>query len=316
MASKPQVNLVIPLFNEEQVYPELVKRLTDVLDKTSLEASVIMIDDGSTDQTATLMRETSGSDPRFTSVFLSRNFGHQLALTAGLSRVNASEAVFILDGDLQDPPELLEEFYSYLGKGYDVVYAVRKKRKENIFNRLAYKCFYMVMKKISYLDMPLDSGDFSLISRRAVDHLNEMTEESRFLRGMRAWIGYKQIGITYERPGRHSGESKYTFKRLLGLAFNGLFNFSELPVRFITRLGLLTFIVSFIYLLVTLFKRFVLNEVPEGFTATLITIILFGSVQLISIGILGEYILRIFFQAKGRPLFIVKEVLNDDNENK
>lgn len=314
MNELPQINLIIPLYNEEEVFDELIVRLKKVIESVSLNSTVIMIDDGSTDNTPGLMKQMSLIDERFTSVFLSRNFGHQLALTAGLSYVNATEAVFILDGDLQDPPELLEEFYSFIQKGYDVVYAVRKKRKENFLKKIAYKSFYLLLKRISYLRIPLDSGDFSLVSRRVVDQLNLMHEESRFLRGMRSWVGYKQIGVAYERSDRHTGQSKYTIRKLIQLAYNGIFNFSEFPIKFITGLGIFTVSLSLIYLTVTIVQRFVYKIVPEGFTALLLAIILFGGVQLISIGILGEYILRIFFQVKNRPLFIVKNTIHNKIE--
>ncbi len=310
-STPPQINMLIPLYNEEEVFGELTARLATVMDRSQLSISVIMVDDGSRDRTAELMREKSLADGRFTSVFLSRNFGHQLALTAGMSCVDATEGVFILDGDLQDPPELIEEFYPHLANGYDVVYAIRKKRKEFFLKTLSYKLFYLILKKIAYLDIPLDSGDFSLVSRRVVDELNGMKERSRFLRGMRSWVGYQQIGVAYERQERQAGETKYSFKQLLALAKNGIFNFSEFPIKIVTNLGLFTIMISLIYLAVTLVKRFVYGVVPEGFTALLFVIVLFGGVQLVSIGILGEYILRIFFQAKGRPLFVIKRTIKN-----
>lgn len=310
----PKINLLIPLYNEEIVYDDLISRLTKLLESFTESVTVILVDDGSSDNTARLMEQTSKIDSRFTSIFLSRNFGHQLALSAGLVHVDATEAVLILDGDLQDPPELLGELYSYFKDGYDVVYAIRKKRKEGFFKKLAYKGFYVLLNKISYINIPLDTGDFSLISRRVVDQLNQMKEESRFLRGMRSWIGYKQIGVVYERSEREAGDSKYSFRRLLQLAFNGIFNFSEFPVKFISYLGVSTIIISLIYLISTIVRRFVYDVVPEGFTALLFAIVLFGGVQLVSIGILGEYILRIFFQVKERPLFIVKSIIKGQKE--
>lgn len=309
--STPQINIVIPLFNEEDVFDDLMKRLTAVIDASQLTVTVIMIDDGSRDNTAFLMEQKSIQDERFVSVILSRNFGHQYALTAGFTFVDASEAVFIIDGDLQDPPELLDEFYEQIKLGFDVVYAVREKRKENYFKKIAYKSFYRFLKRISYIDFPLDSGDFSLVSRRVVDHINSMPEESRFLRGMRSWIGFKQVGITYERSKREAGESKYTFRKLLKLALNGIFNFSEYPIKFVSNLGLVTVLLSLIYFGITLVKRFYFGTVPEGFTALVLLIIFFGGVQLIAIGIIGEYVLRIFFQVKNRPLFIVKDVIKN-----
>lgn len=312
----PQINIVIPLFNEEEVFGDLMERLTSVINSSKLSASIIMVDDGSKDNTAFLMEQQSLRDERFISVILSRNFGHQYALTAGFTHVDATEAVLIIDGDLQDPPELMDEFFEQIKLGYDVVYAVREKRKENFFKKIAYRSFYRFLKRISYIDFPLDSGDFSLISRRVVDHLNSMPEESRFLRGMRSWIGFKQIGLPYERQKREAGESKYTFRKLLKLALNGIFNFSEYPIKFVSNMGVMTVLLSLIYFIITVIKRFYFGSVPEGFTSLVLLIIFFGGVQLIAIGIIGEYVLRIFFQVKNRPLFIVKDVIkNKKREN-
>lgn len=315
MSAQPKINIVVPLYNEEEVFDMLIGRLRKLMDTSPLSIETILIDDGSKDNTAQLMRVIATEDDRFHCVLLSRNFGHQLALSAGLSIVNASDAILIVDGDLQDPPELLADFYKKYEEGYDVVYAVRKKRKEHIFKRMAYKYFYRFLKRISYIDMPLDSGDFSLVSRRVIDQMNAMPEESRFLRGMRSWIGYKQIGVEYERQERQSGESKYSFKKLLELAFNGIFNFSEYPIKALSRLGMLTMTVSGVYLCWVLIKRFFFGSVPDGFTAILFVVILFGGVQLLALGILGEYILRIFFQVKGRPLYVIKEIVSSKKDN-
>jgi dolichol-phosphate mannosyltransferase len=305
--SNPQINFLVPLYNEEEVFASLIDRLTQIMESSPLTIEAILVDDGSRDATPRLLRELALRDARFQAIYLSRNFGHQLALSAGLSYVNASEAVLIIDGDLQDPPELLTEFYEQYKLGYDVVYAVRKKRKEGFLKKAAYKSFYAFLDKIAYIKIPIDSGDFSLVSRRVVDHLNQMPEESRFLRGMRSWIGYNQIGVEYERQERHSGQSKYPLSKLIKLAFNGIFNFSEYPIKVVFNLGLFVLIVSIVYFGHTLFKKLVFGTTPEGFTALLFTIIMFGGVQLIALGLIGEYVLRIFFQVKGRPLFIVKE---------
>jgi len=311
MTELPEINIIIPLFNEEKVFETLRERLVNLMNDSKRRISVIMIDDGSSDNTAMLMGELSLQDNRFNAVFLSRNFGHQLALSAGFSVVNATEAVFIIDGDLQDPPEFLEKFYAQIEDGYDVVYAVRQKRKESIFKRAAYSLFYKIIKRISYVDIPLDSGDFSLVSRRVVDHINEMKEESRFIRGMRSWVGYKQIGIPYERQERHAGDSKYPFSKLLKLALNGIFNFSEFPIQFISRIGILTILLSLSYFVYAIIKVMFTDEVPEGFVGIIFIITLFGGIQLLSIGVIGEYILRIFFQVKGRPLFIIKKQIQN-----
>ena len=310
----PEINIVIPLYNEEKVFPELVSRLEKVMEASDLTIRVLMIDDGSSDLTALKMEELSLKDERFSSIFLSRNFGHQLALSAGLNYVDATKAVLIVDGDLQDPPELLDEWYKYIQEGYEVVYAVRKKRKEGFFKKVAYKMFYRLLNRVAYVKIPLDSGDFSLVSRRVINQLNKMPEESRFLRGMRSWVGFKQIGVEYEREERHSGESKYTFGKLLRLALNGLFNFSEYPIKFVTSMGIVTVSISLLYFAFTLYKKFIYGDVPEGFTALIFLIVMFSGVQLIAIGIIGEYVLRIFFQVKNRPLFVVKNVIKDKEE--
>lgn len=307
--ANPQISIIAPLYNETDSFPRLVARLNAVMEASPLTIEVVLIDDGSRDNTAVLMQQLALTDSRYQCVFLSRNYGHQIALTAGIASACATEALFIIDGDLQDPPELLTEFYQKYQEGYDVVYAVRKKRKENWFKRIAYAAFYRFMRSISYIDMPLDSGDFSLISRRVADVLIQMPEESRFIRGMRSWIGFRQTGVEYERDARQAGESKYSFKMLQRLAYNGIFNFSEYPVKIITRMGMFTLGIAGLYLIQTLIKRFVYHDVPQGFTALLFVIILFSGVQLIALGLIGEYVLRIFFQAKGRPLYVVREVI-------
>jgi glycosyltransferase involved in cell wall biosynthesis len=312
----PEVNIIIPLYNEEKVFPLLITRITALLNQSQLAITVILVDDGSTDATSFLMKQLSAQDARFSSVILSRNFGHQFALTAALTLVDASEAVLIIDGDLQDPPELLDNMYLLYKEGYDVVYAVRESRKEGFFKVGFYKLFYRILQKIASIDIPLDSGDFSLLSRRVVDVMNAMPEESRYLRGMRSWVGFKQIGYKYSRPDRQAGNTQYTFRHLLRLAMNGIFNFSEFPIKFITFLGVSTMSIGVIYFIVTLVKRLSSDYVPDGFTAIVFLIILFGGVQLISIGIIGEYLIRVFFQVKKRPLFIIKELIVGQKEIK
>ena len=251
------------------------------------------------------------NNTNYHAIFLSRNFGQQLAISAGLKYVNASEAVLIIDGDLQDPPEVLDEFYSQIKRGYDVVYAIRTHRKESFLKRLGFKLFYRILRNTSKIDIPVDAGDFSLISRRVADLLNTMPEESRFLRGMRSWVGFKQIGINVERDKRYRGKPRITIRKLFALAFNGLFNFSEFPLRFVFSLGIITILVSLVYFIYTLVQKFVYDAAPQGFTALLFTIILFGGIQLVSLGLIGSYVVKIFFQVKNRPLFIVNKRIVD-----
>ena len=303
----PQISFVVPLFNESDSFPVLINRLNTLMQTIDLKIEVVLIDDGSTDNTAQLMQVNALQDERYHCVFLSRNFGHQLALSAGLSVANATEAIMCIDGDLQDPPELFTDFYQLFKKGNEVVYAIRKNRKENLFKRMAYHFYYRLLKNISNVEVNLDSGDFALLSRRVVDVMNKLPEESRYLRGLRSWIGFKQTSFEYDRPKREAGETKYSFKMLYRLAYNGIFNFSDFPIKFITNMGLTTILISLSYFIYTLIKRFVLGvPVIEGFTGLLFTIILFSGVQLVSLGIIGEYVLRIFFQVKGRPLYIIK----------
>jgi glycosyltransferase involved in cell wall biosynthesis len=312
----PELSIIIPLYNEEKVFRKLTERIDNMLNTLNFEVEVVLIDDGSLDQTASLIREKCLGDSKYQGILLSRNHGHQLALTAGLAHSLGSKAVMVMDGDLQDPPELVIDFYNKFKEGYDVVYAVRRNRKENIFKRIAYWSYYRLQKSVSNFAIPIDSGDFGLMSRRVVDQLVKMPEQSRYLRGMRSWVGYKQIGIEYSRDSRSDGKSNYSFKQLIGLAFNGIFNFSEFPIKFITRLGIITISVSLIYLIYNIYRKFYIGDVPLGFTALIMAIVLFSGVQLISIGIIGEYVVRIFFQVKNRPLYIVSEkIINQKEEH-
>jgi polyisoprenyl-phosphate glycosyltransferase len=311
MTKEPLISIVAPLYNERESFGPLLERLNALMDALPYPIEVVLVDDGSRDNTADLIRMVALTDARYHGVLLARNFGHQTAVTAGMAAARGTEAILIIDGDLQDPPELLPDFYEHIKNGYDVVYAVRRKRKENFLKRFAYSTFYRILKNISYVDIPLDSGDFSMVSRRVVNLMNQMPEESRFLRGMRSWVGFRQIGVAYERSERVAGAPKYSFKMLRRLAYNGIFNFSEFPIKFIIRTGALAIAVAVIYLVQTLIKKYVFGTVPQGFTALLFVIVLFSGIQLMALGIIGEYVLRIFFQVKGRPLFVVREEIRD-----
>jgi polyisoprenyl-phosphate glycosyltransferase len=307
MQEVKKITVLVPLYNEVQVLPELIKRLDDLIVSTNFIVNVLFVEDGSTDETAQLLIRSIFGKTNYSAIFLSRNFGHAMALTAGLSNIEAdTDAVFIIDGDLQDPPELLEQFLLKMNEGNDVVYGIRKKRKETFFKKFMYKFYYRFLKQFSNINIPLDAGDFSLISKRVVIQMNNLPEESRYLRGLRSWVGFKQCGIEYEREERKAGKSKYGIRSLFKLAFNGIFNFSEMPIRLIGIVGFFTIFLSLIYLSITIYKKLIYGTVPEGFTTLIFAIVLFSGVQLFSIGILGEYILRIFFQVKQRPLFIVK----------
>lgn len=308
------ISIIVPLYNEEAVFEQLIQRLTSVIDKTQFSCEVILVNDGSTDKTEKLIESICNNDNRFTGILLSRNHGHQLAVSAGLANVRGKKGAMIIDGDLQDPQELVNGFYDLLNNGYDVIYAIRKNRKESFFKRLSYSAYYRLQKKISNFNIPIDSGDFSMLSRRVVDNMNAMPEQSRYLRGMRSWVGFKQIGFEYDRDERQAGETKYSWSKLFELAFNGIFNFSDFPVKIITRLGFLTVFFSLLYFAYNVYRKLFYNDVPQGFTATILAIILFSGVQLISLGLIGEYVLRIYNQVRNRPLFVIDRVISKNQE--
>jgi polyisoprenyl-phosphate glycosyltransferase len=312
--TSPEISIVIPLYNEEAVFHKLTERLKNLAQSMEQKIEFVLVNDGSKDATANLMTQLAVNDSLFHCVFLSRNYGHQIAVSAGLQKARGTGAVMIMDGDLQDPPELLTSFYQKIKEGYDVVYAVRKNRKESFLKKLLYKWYYRLQRSVSNFNIPIDSGDFSMMSRRAVDHLNSMPEQSRYLRGMRSWIGFRQYGYEYDRDARAAGNTNYTFKKLFGLAFNGIFNFSEFPVRLITILGVCSIFISLGYLLFTVLKRLFYGGVPEGFTALIFAITLFSGVQLISLGLIGEYVLRIYNEVRKRPLYIVDKSIIDQQQ--
>jgi dolichol-phosphate mannosyltransferase len=302
------LSIVIPLYNEEAVFVELWMRLAKVVDALPFVAEIVLVDDGSTDGTRELACMACREDPRFRLVVLSRNFGHQLAVSAGLQHASGW-AVAILDGDLQDPPEVLLDFHRKLSEGYDVVYAVRRRRKEAWPKRLAYWAFYRLQRALSSIDIPLDSGDFCMMSRRVVQRLNQLPERQRFLRGLRSWVGYRQTGLEYERAARSAGQSKYTFRKLFRLACDGVFTFSDAPLRLATWLGLIVVIGSLVAGAFAALGQWA--AVPMIAAA----VFFLGGVQLVCLGILGEYVGRIHAEVKGRPAFVVEELVGFRREN-
>ncbi len=310
-ANQIDISIIVPLYNEEKVFEQLIQRLENVINITKFVCEVILINDGSNDNTAELIEAICIKDNRFSGVLLSRNYGHQLAVSAGLSNARAKRGVMIIDGDLQDPPELVNQFYDLLTHGYDVIYAIRKNRKESFLKKIAYKAYYKLQRQMSSYSIPIDSGDFSMLSRRVVDTINSMPEQNRYLRGMRAWVGFKQIGYEYDRDERQAGETKYSWKKLFELAANGIFNFSDFPIKFITRLGFLTVFFSLFYFAYNMYRKIYYNDVPQGFSAIILAIILFSGVQLISLGLIGEYVLRIYNQVRNRPLFVIDKIIQE-----
>jgi dolichol-phosphate mannosyltransferase len=310
---QPRFSFVIPLYNEAEVFSLLIDRMDQLLVKIEGHCEVILIDDGSTDNTPALMQMVALAGSNYQCIFLSRNFGHQKALSAGL-KFARGEYIMVLDADLQDPPELFFEFYKKISEGFDVVYGIRTNRKESLLKRFAYTAFYNILNSISNYPIPKDTGDFAMISRKVAKAMTVMQEESRFLRGLRSWVGFKQIGIPYDRSTRVAGKTKYTFQKLAQLAYDGVFNFSVFPIKLLTYSGVICIGFAAIYFILTLLRKFLYNDVPLGFTALLFVIILFGGIQLISIGIVGEYVQRIFFQVKERPLFIISKRIVDGAE--
>jgi dolichol-phosphate mannosyltransferase len=304
---RPHLSLVVPLFNEESVIEHLVERIRSAFSSLNATYEVILVNDGSTDETGSLIDRIALLNSCFIGVHLSRNFGHQAAVSAGLSTASG-EFVGIIDGDLQDPPELIPKFLEKAREGYDVVYAIRKNRKEGLLLRTAYALFYRCLRLLSPIPIPLDSGDFCLMSRKVVNLINSMPERRRFIRGLRSYAGFAQTGIHYDRDSRSAGAPKYTFKKLIALAADGIFSFSSRPLKLATFLGSLSIIVAILYTVRTIVWRFFSDDQLPGFATIVIIILYFGSVQLFCIGILGEYIARIYDEVKGRPGFVIERV--------
>ncbi|MCU0326520.1 MAG: glycosyltransferase family 2 protein [Spirosomaceae bacterium] len=310
------ISIVIPIYNEEENLDNLYNRLTAAAPSWNEDYEIVLVDDGSRDKSLTMMRVMAAKDSHVKVVKLSRNFGHQPAISAGI-KVAKGDAIIIMDGDLQDPPEELYRFLDKWREGYEVVYAVRTKRKEGFFKKLAYSSFYRLLAWVSDIEIPLDSGDFCVMDRKVVNVLvEEMPEQIRFVRGMRAYAGFKQVGVTYERAERAAGEVKYTFKKLMKLALDGLFGFSSFPLRLATYMGFFisipSFLVGIFFILHRIIGFKVFGHSPEETpgTATLAVGMYFLSgVILIILGILGEYIGRIYIEVKRRPFFVIDEVI-------
>jgi len=302
-----RVSLAIPIYNEEAVVPELVRRTSAVLD--SLPGGpheIVFVNDGSSDGTLGMLEAAAERDPRLVVVELSRNFGHQTALAAALDQVSG-DVVILMDGDLHDPPEAVPILVDHYRQGYDVVYVQRVNRKESWWLRMCYYIFYRLMATLSSIELPLDSGDFGLMSRRVVDEIRRMPEHHRYLRGLRTWVGFRQIGIPIERAARQAGRTKYSPLKLLKLASDGIFAFSIVPLRAAAILGTLAIACSFLYALYSLYAKFWLHS-PQGFTALILAITFLSGVNLFFLGIIGEYVGRVYEEAKARPHYVVRRV--------
>jgi len=307
------ISVVIPCYNEEEVLPQLFARLGAAAETWGEEYEILLVDDGSRDATWQLILEQHARDERWRGISFSRNFGQQVAVSAGIQYARGC-AVILMDTDLQDPPEQIESLIAAWKKGYEVVYAVRATRKENIAKRAAFRTFYQMLHSLAEIDIPLDSGLFSLMDRRVVNVLKAMPERNRFVPGLRSWAGFRQIGIEFDRGARAAGEVKNTLSRLTNLALDGMISFSTLPLRMATYLGFAVAFAAFLGAAFTLVKRIFVDwfakmgfPFVQGFSSLFIGMLFLGGVQLICLGILGEYLGRIYEEVKGRPLWTIRE---------
>jgi glycosyltransferase involved in cell wall biosynthesis len=308
------LSVVAPVFNEEAIVQEFYRRVSAVLNGIGEPWELILVNDGSQDRSPELMREIHACDERVKVVSFARNFGHQVAITAGMDYARG-DAVVVLDADLQDPPEVIPDLLAQWRAGYRVVYAVRAERKgETWFKETTAKLFYRALAKITDIDIPTDTGDFRLMDRKVVDALKGMREKHRFMRGLSAWVGFRQTGVNYVRAERFAGETKYPLKKMLKFALDGITSFSYLPLQLATYLGFAAAGLSLVGIIVAVILRLSGSEAFYGQASTLVSVLFFGGVQLICLGIIGEYLGRIYDEVKGRPLYIVGETLGLDEE--
>lgn len=307
MTQTPRLSVVIPVYEEEEVLPELLRRVLAVLDeRPGGPHELVLVDDGSTDRTWALIAEAAQGDPRVKGIALSRNFGHQTALTAGLD-ASDGDVTIVMDGDLQDPPELIPSLLAAWQAGNDVVYVQRAQRREGPLLRLAYWAFYRLQGQLVSLAVPLDTGDFGLMSRRVVEEIRRTREAHRFLRGLRTWVGFTQTGIAAPRDSRQGGVSKYTLRRLIRLAFDGVFAFSVVPLRAASAAGCLTLVGSVIFTAYAISVRLTTGRTPVGFTAIIALVVFLAGAQLLFLGVIGEYVGRVYEEVKRRPLYVIRE---------
>jgi polyisoprenyl-phosphate glycosyltransferase len=300
-------SIVIPIYNEEETFPELIKRVSEVIDLLDGPAEVVLVDDGSRDSSYQLMVEASLRDPRFKVVQLSRNFGHQLAITAGMD-ASSGQAVIVMDADLQDPPHVILEMAAKWQEGYEVVQAVRERRDgETIFKKTTATVFYNLLRRIAEIEQPVDVGDFRLVDRKALDAFLQMRESNRYIRGMFSWIGFRQTAVPYTRAPRHLGRSKYPLRKMLRFASDGIIGFSTAPLRLALGAGLLLATASVCYGLVAIALKLAGLPYVPGYASLLVTITFLSGVQLIMLGMVGQYVARIYDEARGRPLYLVRD---------
>jgi dolichol-phosphate mannosyltransferase len=307
VATRPKYSLVLPIYNEEETIPELVRRIGQLMDQLDGHGEAIFVDDGSSDSSYEAMIAAREIDPRFKLLRLSRNFGHQIAVTAGLD-VASGDAVIVMDADLQDPPEVALALAARWREGYDVVYAVREERHgESRFKRATASGFYRLFKRMSDVDVPLDVGDFRLVDRRALDAFLSMRESNRYVRGMFSWIGFRQVGVPFTREERFAGETKYPLRRMVRFATDGIVSFSAYPLRLALKVGFLVSAFSFVLGIVFLASRLAGFYSVPGLASIAVFVAFLGGIQLLLLGIMGEYIARIHDEVKGRPLYLVSD---------
>ena len=310
----PEITIVAPVYNEAETLPELYQRVREVMEQASDTWELVLVDDGSLDGSGDLILELSKKDPRVRPVVFARNFGHQIAVTAGLD-YSRGQAVVIIDSDLQDPPEVVLLMIDKWREGYEVVYGVRTDREgESWFKLMTASLFYRLIYRITDVNIPLDTGDFRLLDRKVVDVMNQMRERHRFLRGMSSWIGFRQTGVEYRRAARFAGETKYPLRKMMKFASDAITGFSYLPLQLATYLGFISAGISILAIPIVIYLRFSGSEAFFGQATTLIAVLFLGGIQLISLGILGEYLGRLYDQAKGRPLYIVRDAPEDLND--
>lgn len=307
----PEISVVVPLYNEELVIDEMQQRLIDVLEGCAKNFEIILVNDGSQDNTLQLAQKLCQKDQRIKLISFSRNFGHQIAITAGMDMCHG-QAVVVIDADLQDPPEVIPQMLQKWREGYQVVYGVRDKRDgESWFKLFTAAAFYRILKRMTSVKIPVDTGDFRLIDRRVLNEFNQMREQSRFVRGMISWVGFKQGEVRYNRNERFAGETKYPFKKMLKFAIDGMLSFSQVPLKISSTFGLVSAGISFFFMIYGLVVKYFFPENAIPGWASLFSAVLFlGGVQLICLGVLGEYIGRIYEEIKKRPLYIIDEKIN------
>ncbi|OCA88297.1 glycosyltransferase [Bacillus sp. FJAT-27225] len=311
---KKLISVVVPMYFEELVVNECYARLTSVLDKQEDDYELIFVNDGSKDRTKELLMKIAKEDKKVKIIDFARNFGHQTAVTAGIDFARG-DAIVIIDADLQDPPEVIQELVEKWKEGFEVVYAKRKKRKgETFFKLITAKYFYRFLNYMSEIDIPKDTGDFRIIDRKVADVFKQMTEKNRFVRGMISWVGFRQTFIEYERDERFAGETKYPFRKMVKFAADGIIAFSTKPLRLVTMIGLVAVLISFLLLLYALIVKIFGYQVEAGWTSIIVAITFFSGTQLLGLGIVGQYIARIYDESKNRPIYIVRETINIGEE--